>query len=112
MHSNKNSPSETDLTFKLAHITFNHGAFLAFTWVLSNWKIEQSSQALCLKLFAQPLFWSFASFQNKTQSYYCMTLLDFSIYVVFVDPHQGINDVMPFSSTTKTYVELIEVEKT
>jgi hypothetical protein len=29
-----------------------------------------------------------------------------------VDPHQDINDVMPISSTTKAYVELIGVEKT
>jgi hypothetical protein len=32
--------------------------------------------------------------------------------MVFVDPHQDINDVMPISSTTKAYVELIGVEKT
>jgi hypothetical protein len=41
-----------------------------------------------------------------------MALLNLSIYVVFVDSHQGINDVMPFSTTTKAYVELIGVEKT
>jgi hypothetical protein len=41
-----------------------------------------------------------------------MTLSNLSIYVVFVDPHQGINDIMPFSSTTKAYVKLIGVEKT
>jgi hypothetical protein len=41
-----------------------------------------------------------------------MTLSNISIYVVFMDPHQGINDVMPISSTTKSYVELIGVEKT
>jgi hypothetical protein len=41
-----------------------------------------------------------------------MTLSNLSIYVVFVDPHQGINDIMPISSTTKAYVELIGVEKT
>jgi hypothetical protein len=35
-----------------------------------------------------------------------MTLSNLSIYVVFVDSHQGINDVMPFSTTTKAYVEL------
>jgi hypothetical protein len=28
--------NKTALTFKLIHITFNYGAFLAFTWVLSN----------------------------------------------------------------------------
>jgi hypothetical protein len=32
-----------------------------------------------------------------------MTLSDLSIYVVFVDPHQGNDDVMPFSSITKVY---------
>jgi hypothetical protein len=41
-----------------------------------------------------------------------MTLSNLSIYVVFVDPHQGINHIMPFSSTIKAYVELIGVEKT
>jgi hypothetical protein len=41
-----------------------------------------------------------------------MTLSNLSIYVVFVDHHQGSNDVMSISSTTKAYVELIGVEKT
>jgi hypothetical protein len=41
-----------------------------------------------------------------------MTLSNLSIYVVFVDPHQSINDVMSISSTTKVYVELVGVEKT
>jgi hypothetical protein len=41
-----------------------------------------------------------------------MTLSNLLIYVVFVDLHQGINDVMPISSITKTYVDLIGVEKT
>jgi hypothetical protein len=37
-----------------------------------------------------------------------MTLLSLSIYVVFVDPHQGSNDGMSFSlPTTKAYVEFI-----
>ena len=36
-----------------------------------------------------------------------MTLSSLSISVLFVDPHQGSNDVMPFSlPTTKAYVEL------
>ena len=38
----------------------------------------------------------FISFQNKTQRFLCMTLSSLSIYVVFVDPHKGNNDVMPF----------------
>ena len=38
----------------------------------------------------------FISFQNKTQRFHCMTLSSLSIYVVFVDPHQGNKDVMPF----------------
>ena len=41
-----------------------------------------------------------------------MTLSNLSMYVVFVDPHQGNSDVVPFSSYTKAYVELIGVEKT
>jgi hypothetical protein len=41
-----------------------------------------------------------------------MTLSSLSIYVVFVDPHQGNIDVMPFSlPTTKAYVEFIGREK-
>ena len=41
-----------------------------------------------------------------------MTLSSLSIYVVFVDPHQGNNNVMPFSlPTTKAYVEFIDREK-
>ena len=38
-----------------------------------------------------------------------MTLSSLLIYVVFMDPHQGNNDVVPFSlPTTKAYVEFIE----
>ena len=41
-----------------------------------------------------------------------MTLLSLSIYVVFVNPHQGNKDAMPFSlPTTKAYVEFIGKEK-
>jgi hypothetical protein len=41
-----------------------------------------------------------------------MTLSSLSIYVVFVDPHQGNKDVMPFSlPTTKAYVKFIGREK-
>ena len=41
-----------------------------------------------------------------------MTLSNLSIYVVFVDLHQGNKDVMPFSlPTTKVYVEFIGREK-
>jgi hypothetical protein len=41
--------------------------------------------------------------RNKTQSFNCMTLSNLSIYVVFVDPHQGNNNVMPSLPTTKAY---------
>ena len=41
-----------------------------------------------------------------------MTASSLSVYVVFVDPHQDNNDVMPFSiPTTKVYVEFIGREK-
>ena len=41
-----------------------------------------------------------------------MTLSSLSIYMVFVDPHQGNKDVMPFSfPTTKGYVEFIGREE-
>ena len=50
--------------------------------------------------------------KNKTQSFHCMTLSNLSIYVVFVDPHKGNNDVMPFPlPTTKAYVKFIGREK-
>ena len=41
-----------------------------------------------------------------------MILSSLSIYVIFVDPHQGNKDIMPFSlPTTKAYVNLIGREK-
>ena len=41
-----------------------------------------------------------------------MTPTNLSIYVIFVHPHQGNNDVMPFSlPTTKAYMEFIDREK-
>jgi hypothetical protein len=41
-----------------------------------------------------------------------MTLSSLSIYVVFVDPHQGNKDVMSFSlPTTKAYVQFLGNEK-
>ena len=41
-----------------------------------------------------------------------MILSSLSIYVVFVDPHEGNKDVMPFSlPITKGYVEFIGREK-
>ena len=36
--------------------------FSAFTWVLSNWKTERSSQSLCFKFFVPPLCRSFYKF--------------------------------------------------
>ena len=64
------------------------------------------SQVLCSTII--PKFF----FQNKTQGFYCMTLSNLTIYVVFVDPHQGNEDGMPFSlPTTKVYVEFIGREK-
>ena len=54
----------------------------------------------------------FIGFQNKTQSFHCITLSNLSIYVVLVDPHQGNKDVMSFSlSTTKAYIEFLGREK-
>jgi hypothetical protein len=41
-----------------------------------------------------------------------MTLSSLSIYVVFVDPHQGNEDVMPFPlPITRAYMEFIGREK-
>ena len=65
-------------------------------------KSSTMSQVLCSTIILEFFF------QNKTQSFHCMTLSNHSIYVVFVDPHQGNEDVMPFSlPTTKVYVEFI-----
>ena len=69
-------------------------------------KSSTMSQVLCSTIILEFFF------QNKTQSFHCMTLSNLSIYVVFVDPHQGNEDVMPFSlPTTKVYVEFIGREK-
>jgi predicted transcriptional regulator len=57
-------------------------------------KSSTMSQVLCSTII--PEF--FVSFQNKTQSFHCMTLLSLSIYVVFVNPHQDNDDITPFSS--------------
>jgi hypothetical protein len=71
-------------------------------------KSSTMSQVLCSTIALEFLY----IFQNKTQRFHCMTLSSFSIYVVFVDPHQGNKDVMPFSlPTTKAYVEFIGREK-
>jgi hypothetical protein len=78
----------TILTLNLPILPFTMG-LVDVTWVLSSWKTERLSQALCLKLFDQPLFWSFAGFSNKTQRFLCMTLSRLS-FMVFLDPRQGI----------------------
>ena len=71
-------------------------------------KLSTMSQVLCSTIVLE----FFISFQNKTQRFHCMTLTVLSIYVVFLDPHQGKSDVMSFFlPTTKAYVELIGVEK-
>jgi hypothetical protein len=65
------------------------------------------SQVLCSTIILE----FFISLQNKTQIT-CITLSSLSIYVVFVDPHQGNKNVIPFSlPTTKAYVEFIGREK-
>jgi hypothetical protein len=86
----------TILTSNLHILPFTMG-LVAITWVLSSWKTDRSSQALCLKHFDQPLFQSFVGFSNKTQRFLCMTLSRLS-FMVFLDPHQGIYDVCLLSS--------------
>ena len=67
-------------------------------------KSSTMSQVLCSTIILE--------LKNKTQSFHCITLSNLSIYVVFVDPHQGNEDVMLFSlPTTKVYVEFIGREK-
>ena len=60
--------------------------------------------------FVQPLFYSFISLKNKNSEIPLYDTLKSLIYVVFVGPHQGNNNVMPFSSPiTNAYVEFIGV---
>jgi hypothetical protein len=100
------------MTFKVTHITFNYGVFSLHLGLeqLKDKMIKSStmSQVLCSTIVSE----FFISFQNKTQRFYCITLSSLSIYVVFVDPHQGNKVVMPFFvPTTKAYVEFIGREK-
>ena len=67
-------------------------------------KSSTMSQVRCSTIILE----FFIDFQNKTQRFQCMTLSSISMYVVFVDSHQGNKDVMPFSlPATKAYVEFI-----
>jgi hypothetical protein len=59
---------------------------LAFTWVLRSWKIEQSSQALCLLFFVQHYSRGFISFQIKLRDFFVWHS-QIPLYVVFLDPH-------------------------
>ena len=87
---------QTNLTFKLTHITFNHGACSLHLGLeeLKDRTIKSStmSQVLCSTIILEFL----QVFQNKTQSFHCMTLSNLSKYGVFMDPHQGKNNVMRF----------------
>ena len=88
----------TDLTFKLTHITLNHGAFEPS---LGYWAIKrQNDQVKHYVLSSLLNYYSrvFIGFENKTHSFLWMTLSSLSKYVVFVDPHQGNSSVMPSSS--------------
>jgi hypothetical protein len=69
-------------------------------------KSSTMAQALCLTIILE----FFLSFQNKNQSFYYMTLSDLLIYVVFVDPHQGNDNVMPLFLQLRLVVKLIGVE--
>ena len=61
-------------------------------------------QVLCLTIILEFL----QVFKIKLRDSIFMTLSSLSIYVVFVDPHQGNIDIMPFPlPTTKAYMELI-----
>jgi hypothetical protein len=73
-----------NLTFELTHITFNHGAF---ELSLGSWAIERQNN--------QVKHYVSSSLLNHYSLYDTLKSL---IYVVFVDPYQGKNDVMPFSS--------------
>jgi hypothetical protein len=69
-------------------------------------KSSTMAQVLCLTIILE----FFLSFQNKNQSFYYMTLSDLLIYVVFVDPHQVNDNVMPLFLQLRLVVKLIGVE--
>ena len=76
---------------------FNHGASQPS---LGSWAIERQNDQVKHYVSSSLLnHYSgvFMGFQNKIQNFYGMTLSSLSIYMVFVDPHQDNNDVMPFS---------------
>ena len=91
---------------------FNHGASQPS---LGSWAIERQNDQV--KHYVSSSLFNhysevFVSFQNKTQGFHCLTLSSLSIYVVFVDPHQGIKWCCALSlPTTKAYVEFIGREK-
>jgi hypothetical protein len=86
----------TIMTLKFTHITFHHGA-CSHHFGLEQLKDRTVKSSTMSWVFDQPLFQSFCRFSNKTQRFLCMTLSSLS-FVVFVDPHQGINGVCLLSS--------------
>jgi hypothetical protein len=93
---------KTTVTFKLTHITFNYGAFQIS---LGSRAIERQNNQV--KHYVSSSLLNYYSgvlqvFRNKTQIFNCMTLLNLSIYMVFVDPHQG-NNFIPSLPTTMAY---------
>ena len=102
---------QTDLTFKLTHITFNYGACSLHLDLeqLKGRTIKSSTmfQVLCSTIILK----FFASCQNKIQRFHCMTLSNLSKYVVFVDHHNAIAMLCLSFPTSKAYVEFIGREK-
>ena len=99
---------------KSTHV-FNQKFSSGLEFSLGSWAIERQNDRV-KHYVSSSLFHHysrvFISFQNKTQRFHYMTLSSLSIYVVFLDPHQGNKDVMPFSlPTTKAYVEFIGRDK-
>jgi hypothetical protein len=87
----------TDLTFKLSHFIFDHGTYSLHLGLeqLKDRMVKSStmSQVICSTIILEFL----QAFKIKLRDY-IMTLLTLSKYMVFVDPHQGRSDVMPFFS--------------
>jgi hypothetical protein len=79
----------TDLTFKLTHITFNHGAF---ELSLGSWAIERQNDQV--KHYVSSSLFNhhsvvFISFKKQNSEISLYDTLKSLIYVVFMDPHQG-----------------------
>jgi hypothetical protein len=114
MRSIKNSPPNWNKLIRLSNspiLPSTSMGLISYHLGLGQFKdrmIKSStmSQALLLNHHSR----GFISFQNKIQRFLCMTLSSLSLYVVFLDPYQGITCCLCFP-TSKAFVKLIGMEK-